>query len=74
MGPQETLWKEVLDRAGMKPDDQAPFLNLAKGQDLTIQRLQGGQQKVVDALEDQTESLDRLGALIEGAIKAEEEA
>ncbi len=67
VGPEETLWGEVLTRAGMSQDQQRPFLSLAKGRDLEIQRLQRGQQKI-------KESLDRLGDLLQEAIRLEQES
>lgn len=67
VGPEETLWGEILTRAGMSPDQQIPFLGLAKGRDLEIQRLQRGQQKI-------KESLDRLGDLLQEAIRLEQES
>lgn len=66
IGPEEKLWAEVMNRAGMKPGEQAPFLALARGKDMTTVRLQQGQQVIKD-------SLDRLGDLLEEALKQEKE-
>lgn len=72
-GAEEILWAEVLTRAGMRPEDQRPFINLARGRDMEIQRLQRGQQSMKESIDGQKASLDRLGDLIEEAIKLDKE-
>lgn len=61
IGPEETLWKELLERAGMSAEDQAPLLALARGRDLDIGRIQRGQQKIYDAMIELTEAIRGMG-------------
>ncbi len=61
IGPEETLWKSLLDRAEMNTEDQVPLLALARGRDLDIGRIQRGQQKIYDALIELTQAIQAQG-------------
>jgi hypothetical protein len=61
IGPEEKLWKTILDLAEMPEKEQAPLLALARGRDLDVSRIQRGQQKIVEALERLTKALESTG-------------
>jgi hypothetical protein len=61
IGPEEKLWKTILDRAEMSEENQAPLLGLARGRDLDIGRIQRGQQKIVEVLDRLAKALESTG-------------